>query len=466
MLNKMNYKIVNKTNRVINISILVLLIIFILISIVIAMTQTPVAEDMSFKKFINDNNLLEFYKYHYLNDDGRFISIFLMPVIIYNKFTYLIFGIINAIVFFIEIYLINKIVLGRKPLIFTKDKLLFVITIVFIWYFLPVLEDVSAWGQCINWRTASVGYLYPTLFMLLFIQPFINLLKNEKQFFYFKNRILNSLSIFILGFVSAASNQQIFTGLFIVLFFVILFLKIYKKRKISLFLITGIIGFIIGGIFIAVAPANFTGARGVDKIPNFSIINNLEHYFLYLKYFFISLKDLLFIAIFFLIYKTHSIYQKDKKINYSVTIFFLLLTFASTFVFIIIPQMYFRTFWYPVIFLCISVFSIIDYNSSFYKKINKNLITNIFLLFLLIFILKDSAIGIINNYSLQKQVAERENIIRQAKTNNKKTVKIRQLELVNHSRTTFLSDEKVWLLYYYDLDSIVFINSNENKKND
>ncbi|PRR83064.1 DUF6056 family protein [Clostridium vincentii] len=185
------------------------------------------------------SDILTSQKILYFNWTGRIIVHSLIQLFLFiggNTFP-----IVNSFVFCIFIYLISNLVFSKK----TPYLLLIIFAIV--WIFTPMF------GETIVWLSGSINYLWPsTLFLLL-----LNI--------YSKNNSKTPL-LMIIAFITGASHEMIFIcgGAYLLLD---LCISKFNHKKILTFLC-----FLIGGLFLILAPGNFLRVSQPSNILRTSTI--------------------------------------------------------------------------------------------------------------------------------------------------------------------------------------------------
>jgi hypothetical protein len=135
-----------------------------------------------------------------------------------------------------------------------KPAVFFIIN-VFYWFLVP------AWGQNFLWLDGSCNYLWTTTAVLFFLAPFRKQ-HDEKGY---KMNVPLSVLFFIAGVLAGWSNEN--TGAAVLFLLIAYFvMKIITKEKISLFEITGAIGFLIGFALLIAAPGNYVRMDSIKEM--------------------------------------------------------------------------------------------------------------------------------------------------------------------------------------------------------
>ena len=149
---------------------------------------------------------------------------------------------INTSAYIIYIYIIYKYC---KRSVFIQNSL-YLIIFCSSFLLLPNLLETTIW------TTGSANYLWGTLILILYIYPYY---KFTQESFY-NNKIGFSIVFGLLGIIAGGTNENTVLSTICVLFVYIYYLK-KSKTKIPQWMIFGLVGLIIGAVFMLVAPGNF-----------------------------------------------------------------------------------------------------------------------------------------------------------------------------------------------------------------
>lgn len=155
-----------------------------------------------------------------------------------------IFNVFNALAYTIVTYLVYRLTLQKQGEKYNSFR--FIIIQVLFWLFIP------AFGEVFLWETGSANYLWGSLIILSFLYVYHREIIEEHVFM---KRKLMIFLMFALGILAGWCNENTSGGaLLIVLGY--LGWQLYTKRKIHLWMLTGVIGNIIGLAVMALAPGN------------------------------------------------------------------------------------------------------------------------------------------------------------------------------------------------------------------
>ena len=183
---------------------------------------------------------------HYFMWSGRIVNhIFVMFFVWKDKIW---FDIFNSIV--TVLLLVFLCYFGNKcSFQFTKKHLYF--AFVSLWVF--QLE----WGDVFLWLSGSCNYLWSSIFIFIFLLPYILSYYCPDSFLRIKNKFsyLFLPVLFLLGLIAGNTNENVILSLFFTLGLYFLF-KIYKKEHIEPWEIFGYVGLLIGFTILMISPGN------------------------------------------------------------------------------------------------------------------------------------------------------------------------------------------------------------------
>lgn len=245
------------------------------------------------------SDLFSSMSYHRKIWNGRVVAhgllqvLLMLPPIPFRIVNSLFFIILGLLVYFHSTYK-NK-----------KSKSLIVLIYIFIWFFVP------NFGQTILWASGAASYLWCTCIILAILIPYRVYIVNDKiggKFF--------SVFMLLFGIIAGCTNEN--TGGALVLLCMSFCLYYYLlKKHIPLWAITGVLGEIIGVLFLVTANGNkridsSTDIRGY--IERLKIIVNM----FFEKYILLAF----FIIIMLIINYASSKEKVTKKKMFSTDIFF------------------------------------------------------------------------------------------------------------------------------------------------
>lgn len=126
-----------------------------------------------------------------------------------------------------------------------------------LWIFVP------AYADCFLWLTGSCNYCWSTVIVLLFMVPFTHYSFNDnpkKSNIFIK--IFLSLLYIPFGVIAGNANEN--TGVAIVVMIILFAVKAkLEKKKLPLWMFTGLIGVLVGFIYLLVSPGQHARAERV-----------------------------------------------------------------------------------------------------------------------------------------------------------------------------------------------------------
>ncbi|EMF0285274.1 hypothetical protein KGD03_000026 [Enterococcus hirae] len=165
----------------------------------------------------------------------------------FTKLPKIYFNVYNSCIFSLLVYQIimfSSIVKERTTKnVYLKAFIIFAL----MWTFTPAFNNVYLW------LAGSVNYLTAMVIMLSFILVYHRYIaESEEQ----NNSLFKTIGMLLLGIVAGWCNENTSGGtLFIVIAYTVLS-YFYKKKKIEKWMIAGIVGNIVGFLFMVMAPGN------------------------------------------------------------------------------------------------------------------------------------------------------------------------------------------------------------------
>ena len=177
---------------------------------------------------------------HYMSWGGRsvvhfVVRIFLMaPKEVFNIFSALVYAGLTIMMY-----------KAANP--FRKHNISLYLFIVFsIWLY------TINYGQAVLWLTGSINYLWGSFIILCFLSPYILYINNSRTF---SGKYAPIVCMFFLGILAGWCNENTSGGAILFTVFAVIFCIIFKQ-KIQKWMITGMIGSVIGFLLMILAPGN------------------------------------------------------------------------------------------------------------------------------------------------------------------------------------------------------------------
>ncbi|MBI6873602.1 DUF6056 family protein [Clostridium aciditolerans] len=447
-----------KYKRYINLYIKFMMILIFILVCLCGVLQPIMADDYVYYNDVHNLGLLKYMNKYYFNWSGRVFSTFTIGIIMKNDFINNFIGILNGIVLILVIFLSLIIALKRKPKVFSEDRLTFLLIFCTAWFGMPVL------AECFYWKTGAAFYSYPICLALIFTLPYVFYIKNFNCK-YSKYKALFSIVMFLLGIIVGFSHEQIFVAIFFssIVFYRHCFKKV-KHKEIPLYLILGTIGFIIGGMILICAPGNFARMKTAEASALYKVAA-LGGYFLI--YYFINGAQKLWIWIVTILLVVYIIkIQSPKKHlftrNIKWCLFWIVVAFCSIApMFVLASSVTARTCSSFIIFLCIALAALLNWDSDTLNKFNKSRLGIIVTVFLVNILFGDLLVGVANNYMLDNQLKKRDSYIVTQKSKGIKDIEVAPFDIYPHV-ATYIYDIKIdpnhWtnisVKDYYNINSI------------
>ena len=188
---------------------------------------------------------------HYLNHIGRSVAHIILRIFLYigNKG---VFNVAAGAVFTLLSILIYLNIRDRKE----YDVRIYLLILLMMWLFDPAISNTVFWetGACNYMFTATIIFGYITLFRKAYIS-------GEKKSVAFAG------GMFIFGILSGWCNENASGGM-IFMVLVLMLVSFLEKKNLSgikSWMVTGLIGNIIGFVLMILSPGNFSRAAGADE---------------------------------------------------------------------------------------------------------------------------------------------------------------------------------------------------------
>lgn len=160
------------------------------------------------------------------------------------------FSLINAFIGVSSIYLFFFLIFGR----FIRFSLNDIAIISFIMLF---IMSQAAFIPIFCWAAGSTNYLWAYFLLFLFLMPYRILYKNillDSNIESNKPKILASLFMFLFGVIVGWGSE--FNIVLVIVSVLIIAFAIYKKIKLPMWVYFGMLGFLIGWIFLFMSPGS------------------------------------------------------------------------------------------------------------------------------------------------------------------------------------------------------------------
>jgi len=185
--------------------------------------------------------------------------------------------------------------------------------------------------------------------------------------------------MFITGIIAGWTNENISVALIVFLTLAILLYR-YDKIAVPRWAIAGLIGVIIGCLFLLLAPGNYVRLETVREVAfSTRLYVMCKNYFYYMLVPFLAYALMIFLS-------RKEIRKKDKETMIRLKISFLFFIFAQVAFLAMIASVDFpaRTLFGPVVFMIIAtgaLYANLDLKSKVYKVVNVSVIALLLILF-------------------------------------------------------------------------------------
>lgn len=232
--------------------------------------------------------------------NGRLVAHFFVHL--FTLFPTVVFDIVNSVVFIALLLLMRTFICAQQP----RSKALVTLLIFFgVWVFMP------AFGEVDLWFAGSVNYLWAIVFNLIFLLPYYKLFMGGKII---KNP-LTGICFVIFAFICGAFQETMSSASFLMALALLLAVRFYEKRKVSVYYVLGVVASFAGLLFMALQPAeSVVKSSFISLVSLFRSFWNMMSYFKYLWP---------LIAIFAVCFTLCVIHHADKKELITAGIFFL-----------------------------------------------------------------------------------------------------------------------------------------------
>lgn len=360
--NLLNKKIY--TNQVVHSALFVLLVLVVFFIILFLNIKTPMTGDDYVYSFLYQtpyrlssfHDIIKSQQVHYEIWGGRSVVHSIAQILLFLD-NCLLTDIINSVVFVIFVYVIYYMITAGKK----KSISLFFIVFASIWFLQP------AFAEDVLWITGSANYLWGTLIVLLFILPY-RLFSNGRRANF--TEVLFTILMFVGGIIAGWTNENTAAAMIIIAISFVLYNRKLKNR-IPFWMYSGVLGAIIGYIFMIAAPGNFARAEGTSVnlfVIVYRILTYTQNFVNYLGAF-----NLLGIILLILYIRFGN--EKEKRIMPYLIVFFIGM-FVSIYIMVASPgfppRAWFGSITFNIIIAGIILFNL-DYGQAFFRQIKDSI---------------------------------------------------------------------------------------------
>lgn len=383
---------------------------------------------------------------HYFMWGGRIVAHTMLQFIL--MFDKQVFNIVNSLVFVglaVVIYIhcnVNKNI--NLPLL---AGICFC-----LWFFTP------NFGLTVLWTSGACNYLWCSLIVLLFLLPY----KRYIEVYDTDNDgVLKNIVMLLFGLIAGWTNEN--TG-GAMIFLIMMFMVYYKfiGLKIPKWSILGFLSSCVGFVLLAIAPGNSVrNATALEK--TLDIVGNIVKITKYTYNMSVVLFLLFFIVLIFLIWTNSN--RNLVREQTTLSIMYLLATFAGIYVLAISPQISIRTWFGPVMFIIVAtgnLYANIDINNK-----NKNLIYPLLTALLVFTCVQFMVEYRVVYYDIAKtydEVNYQIETINEEKAKGNLDIKVKNISIPQTDYNAFLGTRYImdnpkswfntWMAKYYEINSI------------
>ena len=288
----------------------VMLVEFILIFILNLLVVTT-SDDLGYQIH---SGLIDIFKreyVQYMTWTGRSVAHIIARIFL--AMPKIIFDVCNSLCFVYFTYLIYLHVTKDKE---KKHVSLYIVICLLVFLCVPLF------GQTVLWETGSCNYLWTTTIVLRFLLPY-RLTADCKH---------NVVLMLLGGIIAGWTNENTGGALILMILFILAY-KLYTKEKIHSWMITGLVGSIVGFLIMVLAPGNKVRAQDFISTNGkmYDLIHDFNGFLDVLEKGQIVLFVLLAVSI------AIAITYKKKKEEITYSIFYTLCGIAAVFAIILSP---------------------------------------------------------------------------------------------------------------------------------
>lgn len=303
----MQQKIKKYLSKPMNVVMLVEFILILILNLLVVTTSDDLGYQIS-------SGLIDIFKreyVQYMTWTGRSVAHIIARIFL--AMPKIIFDICNSLCFVYFTYLIYLHVTKDSD---KKHVILYIIICLLVFLCVPLF------GQTVLWETGSCNYLWTTTIVLHFLLPY-RLSPESKH---------NVVLMLLGGIVAGWTNENTGGALILMILFILAY-KLYKKEKIHSWMITGLVGGIVGFLAMVLAPGNKVRAQDFVSTNGkmYDLIHDFNGFLDVLEKGQIVLFVLLVIGI------AVAITYKKKKEEITYSVFYALCGIAAVFAIILSP---------------------------------------------------------------------------------------------------------------------------------
>lgn len=270
---RLRLKKINESRTAVICCLCVVFLIMLLLNILTVMVMDDYLYSFSFETHERITNVLQIFPSmyrHYMMMNGRLLLHFLVqlvlmaPAIIFDILNTLMFCALVALIYYYCCYRFE----GRH------NALLLILIVALLWIFTP------AFGQVFLWLDGSVNYLWPAVFVLLYLLPLTNVLDGRMGLNVRWKRILWVLAGFPIGALSESFSMAVMAAIFLIF----VYRKFIKKEKTGVWTIMALPCCMVGYLAMMVSPGTWSSKVDGKQGLAATFLNVLDQYTQELKW--------------------------------------------------------------------------------------------------------------------------------------------------------------------------------------
>lgn len=243
-----------KNNRSVKHLAIILFVMFLFMFLLNSFSPLVFDDYAYFVKTTSIKTILADEYHQYMTWTGR--SVVHVIFRLFTKLPKVYFNLFNALMFVTMVYQMMAVASiskeEMKKNIYLKALLIFAL----LWVFTPSFNDVYLW------MAGSVNYLTAMVIMLAFVLFYH---RYTIEAVVKKHNPYKIAGIFLLGIIAGWCNENTSGGTLVIVLGYTAIARLYKKKKIEKWMVAGIIGNIIGYLFMVMAPGNDIRATYFDR---------------------------------------------------------------------------------------------------------------------------------------------------------------------------------------------------------
>lgn len=386
---------------------------------------------------------------HYFMWGGRSVVHFIAQwLLMQNEW---VMDILNSLVYTAYVFLLYK----TCNYFNRTNVILFIFINAAVWFFTPVYLFST------TWIVGSANYLWGAAIRLLFIYPycayFLSDNKISKKSSYFKSALF-----FVAGIIAGWTNENTSAAMIFLLFSFLICWKI-SRRPIPFWSLWGIIGAVIGFVFMVLAPGNYIRTEQVMGVHTIESSFSLS-VFIWRLYDLLRANILYYIITYACYLGLIILYTKTKRYNKKILLLSLLFFVSANVALIamIASPAFPPTVWFGILMYIFIAFGILFANIRFQAIVEKIMIGLVFVLSCTLLVAYKSRYDRVSVFS--DQLNSRIDYIRTEKAEGNRNIKIKEhidvpgvFSIDMDVTPNAGSWQNQCYLEYFDLDSIIYI---------